>query len=111
MSSKEGRWIEICPGIRRRTLTHGRHMYQMQAELEAGARMPEHQHVQEQIVHVVKGRVRFSIEGEERELGAGDSVYLASNQPHGVSEAIEATSIVDTFSPPREDYIAMDAAE
>jgi hypothetical protein len=36
------------------------------------------------------------------------SYYLASNIPHGV-ETIEETSVLDTFSPPREDLLAMDA--
>src|SRR5436309_2698387 len=50
----ENPWIEICPGIRRRTHAHGRAMYQMVAELTAGSRMPEHRHSQEQIVPVFR---------------------------------------------------------
>ena len=37
----------------------------------------------------------------------GDSYYLASNVPHGV-ETIEDTMVLDTFSPPRDDYLALD---
>ena len=48
-TSKENPWIDICPGIRRRTVTHGETMYQMIAELAAGSKMPEHRHPQEQI--------------------------------------------------------------
>jgi hypothetical protein len=33
-------WIDICPGIKRQTITSGRTMYQMLAKL--GSRMPEH---------------------------------------------------------------------
>lgn len=101
-------WIEIAPGIRRRTLTTGSSMYQMRAELDAGSRMPEHHHPQEQIAHVVKGRMRLIVAGVAHELTAGESFYLASNVPHGV-ETIEDTTVLDTFSPPREDYLALDA--
>ena len=50
----ENPWIEICPGIKRRTQTSGKTMYQMVATLEAGSKMPEHRHPQEQIVHILE---------------------------------------------------------
>jgi quercetin dioxygenase-like cupin family protein len=104
---EEARWIEICRGIRRRTKTHGRTMYQMMAQLDAGSRMPEHSHSQEQIVHILSGRMKLIVEGVAHELKTGDSFYLASNVLHGV-ETIEETRVLDTFSPPREDYLAQD---
>lgn len=104
----ENRWIEICPGIRRRTQVHGRTMYQMVAHLSAGSRMPEHSHAQEQIVHILSGRMKLIVEGVAHELQTGDSFYLAGNVPHGV-ETIEDTRVLDTFSPPREDYLKIDA--
>jgi quercetin dioxygenase-like cupin family protein len=100
-------WIELCPGIKRRTQTSGRTMYQMIAQLEAGCRMPEHKHTQEQIVHIIEGRMRLIVEGTPHELATGDSFYLASNIPHGV-ETIENTRVLDTFSPPRDEYLAAD---
>ncbi len=99
--------IEICPGITRRTVAHGEKMYQMLATLAAGSRMPEHQHAQEQVVHILEGRMRLIVEGVAHELATGDSYYLASNVPHGV-ETLEATRVLDTFSPPRDDYLAID---
>jgi len=81
-------------------------MYQMVAELAAGSRMPEHQHSQEQIVHILSGRMRLIVEGTPHELTTGDVFYLASNIPHGV-ETIENTRVLDTFSPPRNEYLAI----
>lgn len=107
--SDQNPWIEICPGIKRRTEASGQTMYQMIARLEPGSRMPEHQHPQEQIVHILEGRIRLIVEGTPHELSTGDSFYLASNVPHGV-ETIEATSVLDTFSPPRDEYLAIDEA-
>ncbi len=82
-------------------------MYQMRAELDAGSQLPVHAHPQEQISHVISGRVRFNVDGQPREVGAGESLYLASNVPHG-AETLAAAVVIDTFSPPREDYLAKD---
>jgi quercetin dioxygenase-like cupin family protein len=105
----ENPWIQICPGIKRQTLTSGKTMYQMTAQLDAGSKMPEHQHPQEQIVHILEGRMKLIVNGTPHELTAGDSFYLASNVPHGV-ETIENTRVLDTFSPPRDEYLALDEA-
>lgn len=102
-------WIQIAPGIRRQTITTGETMYQMRAQLDAGSRLPEHRHPQEQITHVITGHVRMIVAGEALELRAGESLYLPGNTPHG-AETIEDTTVIDTFSPPRVDYLAIDAA-
>ncbi|HEY3662057.1 MAG TPA: cupin domain-containing protein [Chthoniobacterales bacterium] len=107
VNENENPWIDIAPGIKRRTIASGASMYQMRAELAAGSVMPEHKHAQEQIAHVVRGRMKLIVAGVPHELAAGDAFYLASNVPHGV-ETIEDTTVIDTFSPPREDYLAID---
>ena len=107
MNAPQNPWIAICPGIKRRTVAHGAKMYQMLAQLEAGSRMPAHQHPEEQIVHVLSGRMRLLVDGTPHELTAGQTYYLAGNVPHGV-ETIEETTVLDTFSPPREDLLAQD---
>ncbi len=104
---QENPTIEICPGITRRTVAHGKMMYQMLATLADGSRMPEHSHPQEQIVHILEGKMRLIVEGVPHELSTGDSFYLACNVPHGV-ETLSATRVLDTFSPPRDEYLAID---
>jgi len=103
----ENPWIEICPGIKRRTQTNGETMYQMVAELDAGVKMPEHKHPQEQIIHILSGSMVVTAAGKSHDLATGDSFYLASNVPHSV-ETKEATRVLDTFSPPRDEYLALD---
>jgi quercetin dioxygenase-like cupin family protein len=100
-------WINIAPRIRRRTIAHGTSMYQMIAQLDAGSRMPEHKHPQEQIVHILEGRMKLIVAGVPHELKGGESFYLAGNVPHAV-ETIDETMVLDTFSPPRDDYLALD---
>lgn len=106
----ENPWIDIVPGIKRRTIANGATMYQMVAKLDAGSRMPEHQHPQEQIVHIIQGRMRLIVSGVPHDLKSGESFYLASNVPHGVETLVE-TTVLDTFSPPRDDYLAVDKAQ
>ncbi len=102
-------WIDMVAGVRRRTLVDGDTMMQMLVTFEAGSRLPEHQHPHEQISHVLSGQVRFKLDGgaETRDLNAGESIYLPANLPHG-AEALEASAVLDTFSPPREDLLAQD---
>ena len=100
-------WIEMTKGVRRRTLASGTAMMQMVVEFEAGTRLPEHQHPHEQMAHVLTGALRFTVDGETRDVRAGESIYLAPNVPHG-AEALERSVVVDTFSPPREDLLAQD---
>src|SRR5437763_16466321 len=92
----ENPWIEICPGIKRRTTASGKTMYQMLALLDAGSRMPEHRHSQEQLVHILEGRMRLIVDGTPHELVAGDSFYLASSMPHGV-ERLEKRRVREPF--------------
>ena len=82
-------------------------MYQMVAHLTAGSKMPEHQHPQEQAVHILSGRMKLIVNGTPHELTTGDTFYLASGVPHGV-ETMEETRVLDTFSPPRDEYLAID---
>ena len=102
----------MTAGVRRRTLASGTAMMQMLVTLQAGSRLPEHSHPHEQVTFVVSGRVRFSLNGgsEAHDLGPGESIYLASNVPHG-AEALEDTVVADTFSPPREDLLEQDRAQ
>lgn len=107
---EDARWITMAEGVRRRTLVSGATMMQMLVELKEGSHLPEHRHPQEQIAHVVSGRLRFWVDGAAQEIGAGESLYLKSGIAHAV-DALETAVVLDTFSPPREDLLAQDRAE
>jgi quercetin dioxygenase-like cupin family protein len=53
--------------------------------------------------------MKLIVDGTAHELKTGDSHYLPSNIPHGV-ETMEETQVLDTFSPPRDEYLAIDEA-
>lgn len=100
-------WRLIAPGVRRRTVASGDQIHQIFVQLDEGAVVPIHQHVHEQVAFVVSGRLRFLLPDGPREVGPGESVMLPSNLPHGV-EVIEPATVIDTFSPPREDMLQQD---
>ena len=96
--------VEMFPGIVRRTLNSGDRTTLCEIVLDAGAVVPAHTHPHEQVGYVASGRVRFEIEGEKRELGAGDSYLVPGGAEHLVT-AIERSVCIDIFSPVREEYL------
>lgn len=103
------KWIEMVPGIRRRTLANSEQMMQMEVVLDEGSVLPAHAHPQEQITYVIRGRLRMTIGGVPHELTAGDVALMPGNMPHGV-EVLEDTLVIDTFTPPRWDLLEQDRA-
>jgi len=76
-------------------------------EMKDGCIVPQHQHENEQITDVISGTIRFWL-GEDKaevlDLHAGESLIIPANLPH---EALMIGDVVevDTFSPPRADWI------
>ncbi len=95
--------VEMLPGLVRRTLIDGGAMMICEFTFEANTRIPDHAHPHEQVGYVVSGRVRMTVDGQDYDLGPGDSYRAPSGVRHGAL-TLEPTVIVDTFSPPREDY-------
>jgi len=95
--------VEMVPGIWRRTLSYGQRLMLVQTTLEEGASVPVHSHPHEQITYIIEGRLSMEVEGQTHVLGPGDSLLLPGDVGHGAT-VIERTLVVDTFSPPREDY-------
>ncbi|WP_211658922.1 cupin domain-containing protein [Phytoactinopolyspora halophila] len=59
-----------------------------------------HQHPHEQIVVVIRGRIRARLGDEERDLGPGSGFHVPPNVPHGVtalddSEVLSCKNLVD----------------
>ena len=96
--------IEMFPGVVRRTLTSGERLTLMEIRIAAGAEVPEHSHPHEQSGHVQSGRIFFRFgDGTEHEFGPGDSYLIPGSLTHFV-RAIEDATIVEVFSPVREEY-------
>jgi quercetin dioxygenase-like cupin family protein len=72
-------------------------------DVTAGAMMPIHQHVHEQISQVLEGKFELTVNDEPRIYEAGTVVVIPSNIPHG-GVAVTDCKLLDIFSPVREDY-------
>jgi len=71
--------------------------------IEAGAKIPEHQHPHEQVATVLDGTFELTVDGETRQMGPNEVAVIPSNVPHG-GRALTACRIIDAFQPVREDY-------
>ena len=103
-ANAEATAVEQFPGVVRRTLNSGDLTTLIEVTLDEGAVVPDHTHPHEQIGYVATGRVRFEIDGEERELRAGDSYLIPGGVSHKVT-ALEPSVCIDVFSPVREEYL------
>jgi quercetin dioxygenase-like cupin family protein len=77
--------------------------------LKKGGIVPTHHHPNEQIAFVVEGALRFTLDGKEVTIKAGELLCIPANVPHS-AEAIEDTVDIDVFTPPRQDWLAKDDA-
>jgi len=63
-----------------------------------------HKHDFDQITHMLAGKMRWEIEGEEpRIVGAGDVMVMAAGVVHG-GEVLEDAEYLDIFAPGRQDF-------
>jgi quercetin dioxygenase-like cupin family protein len=92
-----------------RRAIHGAQLTIARLELQKYAVVPEHSHLNEQVSMVERGLLKFFYEGREQVVGAGEALLIPANVPHAV-EALEDTTVVDVFAPPREDWIRGDDA-
>jgi quercetin dioxygenase-like cupin family protein len=95
--------VEMLPGIIRRTLITTDKLMICEFSFKPGAMIPSHSHSHEQVGYVVSGKVIMTIDGKDFELISGDSYAAPSNIVHS-AKILDETIIIDTFSPPREDY-------
>jgi len=103
-SSIEGSFVLMGEGIRRKTLVSGEKTVMCKFEFDKGAVVPLHSHIYEQTGYLLKGKIRFIIDGKQHNLGTGDSWCIMGNVGHS-AEILEDTVLIETFSPVREDYL------
>ena len=93
---------EILPGFYGKII-HGEKMSWILWDIKKGSKLPEHHHVNEQSMYVIKGELEFTLNGKTSICGPGTVIVIPSNQVHsGISKT--SCQILDVFSPTREDY-------
>lgn len=93
---------EIIPGYHGK-LVHSEHMSVVFWDVEQNAEVPEHNHMNEQIMHVIEGDFEFTLDGETNIYGPGDIVIIAPYAKHK-GKALTTCKLMDVFSPTREEY-------
>jgi quercetin dioxygenase-like cupin family protein len=73
-------------------------------ELRRGGIVPLHSHANEQVTSVMSGALKFTIEGREVIVRAGEMLQIPGTVPHAVG-VLEDTVAIDVFSPVRQDWI------
>jgi quercetin dioxygenase-like cupin family protein len=100
------REVTARPGVHRKSFS-GEHATVAWTTLEPGHAPLPHAHPEEQISHILSGRVRFVVGDDAVEMGPGDTVVVPPNVRHW-AEVIGDEPAVDltVFGPRRDDYAA-----
>ena len=98
--------LEIWQGVLGRSV-EGENATLAVIELDPGAIVPEHRHVNEQLGVLVTGSLTFRIGEEERELGPGGMWAIPADVPHEVRVGPDGAVVVEAFAPRRDDWAAL----
>ena len=90
----------------RQVLAHNDELMLVRHYFEQGWTGERHSHPHHQLVYVVKGALQVEVEGEAFDVLAGDSFIVNGGVEHQAS-ALEASEVLDIFTPAREDYREM----
>jgi quercetin dioxygenase-like cupin family protein len=91
-------------GLARQVLARNSRMMLVRHVMEPGWKGARHSHPHEQMVYVIRGRLRFVCGDRIFEAGPGDSFIVPGGMEHEAA-AIEAAEVLDFFVPFREDYV------
>src|SRR5262249_39152616 len=93
------------PGVTRQMLGHDPELMMVRVTFDVGAASRIHTHPHRQVTYVERGRFRFSLNGRETEVAAGDCWFVPPDAPHG-AVALAAGVLIDVFAPARTDFLA-----
>ncbi|WP_373517847.1 cupin domain-containing protein [Pricia sp.] len=93
---------EIMPGLHGK-LVHTENMSLVFWEVEEGAEVHDHAHMNEQVMHVIEGNFELTLDGDTKVYHQGDLVVIAPYKKHS-GKALTPCKLMDVFSPVREEY-------
>ncbi len=90
---------EIIPGYHGK-LIHTQNMSLAFWDVEKGAVVSEHSHMNEQVMQVLEGQFEFTLNGKTKIYVPGDLVVIDPHVPHS-GKALTVCKLMDVFSPTR----------
>lgn len=72
---------------------------------ERGIKAERHTHYHEQVSYILTGSFKFTVDEREYILKPGDSIYIGSNIPHSAESLEDNSTVLDIFTPQREDFL------
>jgi quercetin dioxygenase-like cupin family protein len=99
----DARPIEALPGLIRRTMGETADAMVVEFRSEAGVKIPNHSHPNQQVGYVVSGKIEITIEGVTTACQPGDSWSIPGGAEHSAHFVVESI-IIECFSPTRADY-------
>ena len=94
----------VINGVQKKTLVHGDRTLMTEFRLEAGSRLPGHEHSHEQTGYLVKGKLRMVVGNADYFVEAGDSWCIPGGVKHS-AKALTDCIAIEVFAPVREDYL------
>ena len=105
---KHIRWndveIEALNPLLDRQIVTGESLMLSRVLLKKGCVVPEHSHLNEQLTYILEVALKFTIDGREIVVNAGEVLCIPPHMPHK-AEALEDTVDLDVFYPPRQDWL------
>lgn len=99
-------WHELGDGIRRKIVGHTPELMSVLVRFDAGAVGTPHAHeAHDQIAYVVAGAFEATVDGQRCVLRAGDAFIARRGHSHGVVALEAGSTLLDQFSPRRDDYL------
>ncbi|SFR14694.1 cupin domain-containing protein [Poseidonocella sedimentorum] len=102
--TSEGKLETVADGLSRKVGAHDDNLMVVEVHFEAGTTAPLHHHRHEQITYVMSGKFEFTVGDQTYVVGPGDSLYKQPDIVHGAT-CLEAGTLLDVFTPHREDFV------
>jgi quercetin dioxygenase-like cupin family protein len=97
-------WTNLGGGVRRKVLAHTADIMAVEVKFEKGSVGAPHSHPHAQCTYVQSGAFVFTVGGKDCPVQAGDTLAFEQGEIHGCV-CTAAGTLVDIFSPMREDFL------
>ena len=104
ITSKDIEWENVGDGVERKILGFDDQVMMVCVHFVQGAIGSLHHHIHRQITYIESGAFEVTIDGNKKILQKGDCFFVSPDLVHGVV-ALEEGTLVDIFTPAREDFL------